>query len=127
VRLLSLSNKNRMFYGLLGRFLSRREIVKELGSPVWDDPGKTWIVALDGVRVVGFCAYRYASKRTELCSDWVTPDRRHEGIYHAMFSKRLESIDGPMRATVTDAALPTFLEHGFERVGQRGRFTRVEK
>lgn len=43
--LLELTNTDAEFYPLVGPFLSRREVVRQVGGTVWDDDAKTWIVA----------------------------------------------------------------------------------
>lgn len=41
-----ITNTDPGFYPLLGPFLARREVVKTVGGPLWDDDTKTWFVAL---------------------------------------------------------------------------------
>lgn len=123
-----MSNDNNRFYQLMGPFLSRREIVSDLGAPTWDDDNKTWCLAIDNGSVIGFVAFINKGHYHELCSDWVSPDQRRRGVYRALFGRRLEEIgDSDMRATVTNESLSVFLASGFKVVGKRGRYTRVAK
>jgi GNAT superfamily N-acetyltransferase len=126
----TLTNADPDFYPLMGPFLSRRDIVNALSGPVWDDDGKVWLVAVEGDRVVGFCAYRVAAKVTLFCSAYVHPDRRGAGIYDALFRERLAqagNLRPRMRATVSAYAAGTFRRYGFTAVGKRGRYTVFEK
>ena len=42
--LIALTNKDARFYKLIGPFLGRREVHRAVGSAVWDDDDKTWLV-----------------------------------------------------------------------------------
>lgn len=53
-----LTNTDTDFYPVMGPFLSRRQVVAEVGGTIWDEDGKRWIIARgrDGA-VDGFCAF----------------------------------------------------------------------
>jgi len=128
MQLIVIGNEDVRFYPLLGPFLSRRSVVKELGYSVWDDDGKKWVVALYGSLVLGFVGFVYKDSFVELCSDWVQPDCRKRGTYQRLFNCRLESIGNQnCKATVTDMALSVYLNSGFESVRKNGRYTCVER
>jgi hypothetical protein len=123
-----LSDDDPDFYRFVGPFLGSRAITKELGGPVWNDPGKLWFVALDRRQPIGICASVREGKRVRLCSDYVIPSRRGEGVYRDLFAARLRALSGePMIATATDASIGTFLKNGFRAKAKRGRFTVVER
>lgn len=125
-----LTREDPEFYQLLGPFLSRREIVRELGYPVWDDDGKVWYVAQEDGRVVGFAALRRDNGKTILTSAYVVPERRRQGIYRLLFDARLREALAPgtvIEAVVTPQATGMFEQRGFERVGMRGRYTRYRR
>ena len=109
----------------MGPYLSRREIVAELGFPVWDEDGKTWFVAVDNGRVVGFCARVDDAPGHVFKSAYVLPHCRRHGIYRELFARRIDGLVGPISSTVTDAALPMFVAYGFTVTGKRGRYNRV--
>ncbi|UWZ37800.1 GNAT family N-acetyltransferase [Dactylosporangium roseum] len=123
-----MTNQSRSFYRLLGPFLARREVVAEVGGPIWDEDDKTWFVALaDGV-VVGFCAARESGSVVTLQSAYVVPGYRRSGVYRALFADRLAWLgDRPARAVCTEASLPAFLDTGFTEARTRGRFTEVRR
>lgn len=115
-----LTNTDDDFYPLLGPLLSRREIVAELGSPVWDEDGKVWQVAVtDSGDVLGMVALRDG---TEICSFYVVPDSRGLTVGYALLYRALRDRTDPMKATVTDASLALFSAAGFVETGQRGRY-----
>ena len=122
-----LTNADPSFYTLMGPYLSRRDIVSELGGPVWDDDGKVWFVALTKHRVVGFCARIDSRAGSVFGSDYVIPEHRKKSVYSRLFDARLEDTPAgtKCRATVTDDSLPTYLANGFEVKRTRGRFTIV--
>lgn len=125
-----LTNRDRGFYPLMGPFLSRRGIVKELGGPIWDDDAKTWWVALYGRAVAGFAAARDDghAKPVLFQSAYVLPERRRRGVYRMLFTARDAGYAGRLaRAVCTDASLPLFLAHGFVVVRRRGSYTEVRR
>jgi len=125
-----LTNAGQGFYRLLGPFLARREVVAEVGGPIWDDDGKTWWVALAGGEVAGFCAATVpgAGGPVVFRSAYTLPGFRRAGVYRRLFSDRLAWSGGrPVRATCTAASLPMFERHGFTTVRTRGRFTDVHR
>ncbi|MFJ2024929.1 DUF3440 domain-containing protein [Streptomyces sp. NPDC087897] len=42
-----MTNTDPDFSPVVGPYLANRTVAKSLGGPIWDDPGKTWIVRLD--------------------------------------------------------------------------------
>lgn len=150
-RIIKLTNQHWAFYRLMGPYLSRRAIVNELGSPVWDDDNKVWFVAIDDqcepsaeeliggeldlhrnveteIGVLGFVAFRPMGKYVNLCSDYVEEHVRKAGVYRELSNARdRETQEMRCKSVVTEASLPTFLRLGFKNLGRRGRFFRVEK
>lgn len=118
------------FYTLLGPFLSRREIVAELGAPVWDDDGKAWfIVRIDGA-VAGFRAVTAKGRVANFCSAYVVPSHRRQGIYTALIADALDYARGvadSARATVRADAVPALRAAGFKATGTRGTFALMER
>ena len=116
------------FYPLIGPFLARREIALEVGSPLWDEPGKHWLVALRDGRVVGLCAWLRQRHHVRLLSAYVVPEYRRQGVYAALFASRLEAVGAiDLRSTVTPASLGTFLRAGFRIDRRRGRYAFVHR
>lgn len=115
----SMTNSSPQFYTIMGRFLARREIVKELGAPLWDDDGKLWWVAFVNGKVGGFAAVRGPF----LCSAFVLPEYRGKGVYRALVDVRLRETTGSLRAVATDAATHALSQAGFRFVETRGRFS----
>lgn len=121
-----MTNTSPSLYKLLGPFLARRHIVKEVGGPIWDDDGKQWWAALVGGKVAGFAAARDNERRITFQSAYVLPEHRRQGIYRTLFYARMEAFPGrQIRAVCTAASLPLFLGNGFVVARQRGSFTEV--
>lgn len=118
------------FYALLGPYLSRREIVAELGAPLWDDDGKAWfIVRIDGA-VAGVRAVTVKSRVATFCSAYVLPAHRRQGIYAALIADALDYARGvadSAKATVRADAAPALKAAGFKTTGTRGQFTLMER
>jgi GNAT superfamily N-acetyltransferase len=124
----TLTNKDRSFYQIMGPYLARRNIVKDLGGHIWDDDNKTWYVALNGRQVVGFCAARDDGKTVAFQSAYTLPDHRKQGVYRMLFLARLADHPGRrVRCVATEATLPVLLAHGFTPVRNRGRYTEVTR
>lgn len=131
-RIICLTNTDAEFYPLVGPFLSNRAVVRELGFPVWDDPGKTWFVAVDAVgKVLGFAAVRLDGGRGILCSAYVCPESRGKHVHDRLTEERVAFLAGKATvatATATPAAAGAFRRRGF--VGKekaRSKFVVWEK
>lgn len=124
MKILRLTNQSPEFYPLMGPFLSRRAIAKEMGGPIWDDDGKIWFVAVDRGKVAGFAAIR----GNVLCSAYVLPDRRGSKVYDALLRERLTAAPaGTLRAVARKAAVGSLRRHGFKAGAKRGAFTTMTK
>lgn len=116
------------FYCLLGPWLGNRAIARDLGSPLWDEPGKEWLVAMRDDQVIGVCAWLPGPRQTRLLSAYVLSEHRRQGVYTALFAERLRLVgNGCLVSTVTSASLGTFLRNGFEVAGRRGKYAHVRR
>ena len=128
ILLRQMSNRDKDFYKIMGPFLSRREIVAELGNSVWDDDGKDWFVAIDKGAVLGFVAAVLAHGKVQFCSDYVLPEHRNSGVYDRIFEARLAAYPSEeIAATVTPMSLPCYEAHGFIKTGMRGKYIVVKR
>lgn len=127
--IVQMGNTDRRFYPLMGPFLARRQVQREMGGRLWDDDGVWWFLAVRGDgAVAGFCAAHPGGRRVRFRSAYVRPDLRRQGIYRRLFTTRLHMYaDAAIRATCTDASLPMFLTHGFVELRRRGRFMEVTR
>lgn len=110
------------FYTLLGPFLARRDVVKAVGGPIWDDDGKVWSIATVSGAVVGFIGGVQTGDHIALSSGYVCPGTDAASVWAAL-------LDGAIIkrvATVGPAELPHFKRAGFKVVRERGRFSVVE-
>lgn len=124
-----IDNANDCFYRLVGPLLGNRQAIKELGGPIYDDPGKQWFVATQDGAALGICAMRLY-RIAEFCSDYTVPRWRNQGVYRELFKARLLHFRGyglkAAFAMATPKSLPVFLANGFRVVRQFKNFTRVE-
>lgn len=124
---ISLTREHPDFYRLIGPFLGSREVAREIGGPVWDDPGKTWFAAIGGDgAAAGVCA-AMPGEVTVYQSAYVLPDARRRGVYRALCQARAAAFPGRARATCTQASLPVLLAGGFREVRRKGRFVIAER
>lgn len=118
-----LSNQDSEFYPIVGPWLSQRHITAELGSPVWDDGGKLWWVAVSEGKAIGAIGLH---KRT-VCSFYVSPGVRGMLIGYALLRALLTATPGPLKAVATNDSLELFTSSKFSITGTRGRFTLLER
>lgn len=122
-----LTNRDREFYPLMGPFLARRDIEKELGGRIYDEDDRVWYIALSGKRVLGFCSARQTKTEAVYQSAYVVPEHRRRGVYEALWAKRAEEFPGPATSVVTSGALSMFTKHGFAVARTKGRFFVVRR
>lgn len=114
-----LTNDDPEFYPIVGPLLSRREVVAALGSPVWDEPGKVWWVAVSGGEAIGMIAL----SGKLICSFYVPPRTRGLAIGYALLRQLMaEAPSEPLRAVATADSLDLFAALGFVQAGTKGRY-----
>jgi len=125
----AMTNREPGFYPLLGPFLARREVVQEIGGPIWDDDGKIWFVALDEDGLVaGFCAARDMGRYVSFTSDYVLPEHRNRGVYKALFAERMRHYRGrQVRAVCRPGAAIVYAAYGFRQTGETKEFVRMRR
>lgn len=125
---IALTNQDPRFYPLLGPFLSRRDVVREVGAPLWDDDGKAWVVITEGGQVAAFGAITSGKGHVRFTSDYVLPAWRGKGLHRRLVRERLRATEGtPVIAVCTGDGLRAYLAEGFAPVRERGRFTEVRR
>jgi len=123
-----LTNTAEDFYSTMGPFLSRREVVAELGSPVWDDDGKQWLIARTSEDVFGFVSVQPFAKTVWVRSFYVVPDARQEAIGAALIQRVLDLWPAtPLKATATEASVNLVAAYGFHPTRSKGAFTTMER
>lgn len=127
LKIVKMTNEDARFYPAIGPYLSRRSIMAENGSPIWDDDGKEWFVAYRGRKLAGFAALRMVGGHAALCSAYVLPEFRKRGVYTALVRARLDERDGPFKAVATECSVPALKRAGFKASGSKGKFTVMER
>jgi N-acetylglutamate synthase-like GNAT family acetyltransferase len=118
------------FYLALGPFLVSRDVRRELGMPISSDKTYRWIVAFDKDNVAGFAALELRGEWAQLRHAYVVSSYRGQGIYSELLKRRLNLAREKGIVTVKVVASPASVEvlrrYGFEKVGSRGKYTRME-
>ena len=128
IEILRIENTDSQFYVLIGPFLSKRCVVKELGYAVWDDDEKIWFVSVLNGEAIGFVAAVESKGKVIFCSDYVVPGRRNAGNYKRLFKKRLDYYRcKSISATVTASSLKVYTVNGFTEKRRRGKYIVVER
>lgn len=121
------------FYNLMGPFLGNRQVAKDLGMPIWNDPNRDWVVALANGRPIACASIEFLNTpgKAVIKSGWVHPDWREQGIYNRLFKERLKIAREygvkVLTATVTDKSYNTHIRHGFKEIGRRGKYRIMRK
>lgn len=121
------------FYNLMGPFFGSRQVAKDLGMPIWNDPDREWVVAVADGKPIACSSIEFLKTKGKAAmkSGWVHPDWRGKGIYNRMFEERLkiaaEHGIKVLTATVTDKSYNTHIRHGFREIGRRGKYRVMKK
>lgn len=129
MKTIRLTNADPEFYRLLGPFLARRDVAREVGAPLWDEDGKAWVVITgDDGHVAAFGAIVSGKGHVRFTSDYVLPAHRSKGLHRRLIRERLKATEGtPAVAVCSPKGLRAYLAEGFEPVRERGRFTEVRR
>lgn len=124
------TNETPGFYNDLGPIFGSREIEKELGGKVYDDPGRTWFVAKAGDKVAGVCCYEIKAGKAQLKSAYVYPEFRGQGLWNKLCDMReraaFEHVD-ELVVTAKGEHKDIWLKRGFEETGKRGSYVTMRK
>lgn len=124
------TNKDSDFYSLLGKFLARREVEKEIGYKIYDDDEKTWIIDIENGEVRGFCYVMEKSKGIySIGSCYVLPDHRNKGVFGGLLIEAQKGInDGKIVVVTRNEVLQKYLKKsGFVEGKKKGSFTEYVK
>lgn len=126
MKIVRLTNTEQRFYLLLGPFLARREIEKEIGYKLYDDDDKEWFVALDDDIVMGFCYRQEKPKGSyQIGSCYVVEKHRRRGVLKNLLAEATRNITGDIYLTTRNLVLQQMLlSKGFDELSKRGSFTR---
>lgn len=115
-KIVEMTNMDKEFYPLIGPFLARREIIKALGEPIYDDDDKQWFIALDGKKqVLGFAAAVVTKTGVQFSDSYVLPDYREQGIFTDLINARLAKYKGQLMKTIANGnSVKVFKKHGFK-------------
>lgn len=122
-----MTNQDSEFYCLMGPYLSRRQIEKEIGYRVYDDDDKIWFITIYKNDVIGFAAIMPHKNFDMLSSAYVLPQYRNCGMYSQLLAKRLSVCTKKVKAIATDSSIDILKKNGFKVIGKKGRFYKVEK
>ncbi len=127
------TNKDRHFFCQMGRFFASREIIRELEGPMFDAEGYHWLLAKDGLEIIGFSSCRDAGNGVWWFNQtWVHPEHRRKGIYRKLFQlKEIFCTDAGatvLKGTALTHSKALFEENDWTVTSTRGpRWTWFEK
>lgn len=118
------------FWPLVAPYLLDPAVASELGATPLVTPTSMWFVAFE-VDLLGFCAVLPFPRKLSLRMDYTLPEHRGSGVYANLRECRdewlLDQHSGVDHELVTrnEWQMGWYEDHGFERVGVRGSFTRL--
>lgn len=115
MNILSMTNEHPDFYRYAGPFLSRREIVKEMGGPVWDEDGKLWFFAVHNELVLGFATMTIKDTLAVFDEAYIQPEYRHQGLHADLIDARLAHCPKgtTIQTLIFNKSLDEYLKRGF--------------
>lgn len=131
IRIVAMTNSHPDFYRLIGPFLAKRSIAKEIGGTlldgvIWDDDEKQWFVALQDGAVAGFATMLPPNTAQTIlfCEAYVLPEYRDHGLYTRLLDERLAHCPAEcsIRILVHPPLLSFYEAKGFVRKRDRGKF-----
>ncbi|MCL2310941.1 MAG: GNAT family N-acetyltransferase [Firmicutes bacterium] len=111
-----ITNKDENFYLIMGRFLSKREIVKEFGCPIWDDDNKIWFLAYDKIDLLGFVSLLNKEDKCTIESAYVLPQYRLKGIFRQLINNVFTYASNnynKITVIAVNTIVHVYKEHGF--------------
>lgn len=122
------------FYCRMGRFFADKQVVKELGGPMFDDVHHVWLIAMQGDEIAGFGAVRLdemAKGIAHLTVVYILPLHRRKGLYRHLFGLREQMCIRHGAKLIRGLANPTsravFVEYGYQVVRTAGKWTHFQK
>lgn len=128
-----ITNEHPEFYRLIGPFLARREIAKEIGEPYepfWDEDGKLWFVAMRDGTVLGFATLLPKKTLIQFGEAYILPAYRKQGIYAHLIDARLAHCPtgATVQVLVCSSSIKQYITLGFTLHRERGkRFSELRK
>lgn len=108
------------FYPLIGPFLANRDVFRAVGDKIWDDPGKTWLVARGPHgTVTGFIGVRTARGGLTQFESCYTVEA-DSALARRLVQDALDRISPSPAAAVVlrGPMLEAYLAAGFTEVGE---------
>jgi hypothetical protein len=127
VKITELTNDDPDFYPVLGPYLARRAVHKQVGDTIWDDDGKTWLIARTrNGTVAGFCGVITRGKKTLLESLYVT-DEEDTTTAAALITRATKNFghDRHLEVIVRHALVPAHTAAGFTVTQELKNFTKM--
>lgn len=128
IEIVTPADRTEAFKAEIAALLATKEVKKALP---WtkDEATKTWIVAREGEQIIAFAGIRSIPRGHELCSLYVSPANRQQGVAGMLIAQRLKLVENDrlVRVVCNDQSLQPYLRRGFKPVAKRGSYTVVER
>ncbi|MFC6080887.1 hypothetical protein [Sphaerisporangium aureirubrum] len=122
--LATMTNADPRFYTLLGPYLARRDVHRQVGGPIYDDDNKTWIIATDNGAVTGFIGIR--SQGGVVAESCYLVDENDTDLLALLIRAALACVaPTPVRATVRHARAAVYTSAGFTEAGRTNGFAKL--
>lgn len=122
------------FFELMGPYFASREIPKELGNGLYDNPKTTWVLCLKHKKLIGFSAVTIGQKHAVFHSQYVVSEERRTGVAAKMDACRMDiakkaGCTSVRRTIKQDQSLriKKMFSDGWYKHRQAGRFLVLKK
>lgn len=125
-----LSDKEYVFYYLMGKYFADRKIIKEMDCQLYNEDGMKWHIYFDKEgNICGFCSIQSNNKKgSYLDNFYVIKEYRGKGIgeqiLKSIISQENENIS---LITRNEIAYKLFKKYGFVEYGKNGRYIKMKR
>lgn len=106
----------------LWQFATSREVVVELGGPIYSTADTHWLIARDDGKVVGFVSWRRMPTAIYYDHAYVIPGRRSRGVFTQLASERDKAtaeLGLPLKAVIRAKRLAGYKRRGWSASSKR--------
>lgn len=129
MKIIRKTNQEKGFYSILGPFLARREVEREIGYKIYDDDGKEWLIATENESILGFCyLWKKSKEHYQVGSCYVVEQHRQKGVFRKLLVTATKDIEGTVTLTTKNNVMKQILlKEGFDAKKERGGFVEYAK
>lgn len=118
------------FFTMMGKYFSRKEIIKEMGSQLYSNDKMKWYILYNNISdVIGFASIENKENYYYLDNVYVIEKYRNNGYCKKILSKILQENNDKKIKLITNNGIATkiYKNYGFKEHGKNGSYLKMEK